>query len=748
MRGLLIVFSLFLANNVLFSQNMFSKKQQEESFSMKWTGDIAEKSTYNDQIVKTYLMKNNEFYSVRIDEDFRHGELVYFDSSFRKKCTGDVDKDLKIDGEKYELSGSMVIDKVLHLVGATIKETSIEMAATPVSNCTIDKKGIALDPIEVEKQKGKFKFAAYDGQSFLDSKKSQMLSEHSSNGKYTLFYTRIGSIEKDFQNIVMIVLDDKFNKVSVQQTLVPVKYVDFGFESAVVSNEGVPSVVVKSVDYSGFFGNKVDIKYFVLTGNKENVSIDSLPQDLFTRSVKLDVDENNKVLLFSLRYPDNKWKSKLSKLNISEIGKDGKINKLNEIAIDEKFMADNKFDEKTGLTHLIIRFIDKKKEGSYFLSLEHFESIMVSSNNFDETKTGLSLKFDKAKRLENKIYENILVFEMSPSHSMNWVKNIEKKQYFASSNFVNYGGFKTMLDGNNLVLIYNDHRKNYDAEPDKSYISVQSLSDASLIYRVVSKDDIVSTALYDGTKEKTNLKVPSFSKVGENKMLFCGNNIVALGKTTKTSKYGLLTIRNNAITNNVSDSKALKDTSTKSNIKTLVASKDTAIKKMDSALKSTLALKDTSKNKLALVEKTKDSSKKDTTLKASAKIKDTKPKRTYKQIQDSLQKVVENLTPKMDTTPYVVPELKAPPVVLDKRSSNTSLEYFQKLRTKFEEDEIAEKARKEKEAKELAEKKRREFENRHLKPEDAPVFDKARYSEPPKDEPKKQGDDYYKEIFK
>lgn len=181
--------------------------------------------------------------------------------------------------------------------------------------------------------------------------------------------------------------------------------------------------------------------------------------------------------------------------------------------------------------------------------------------------------------------------------------------------------------------------------------------------------------------------------------------------------------------------------------KDTLATKDSIVKKKDTSNSSAqINSKDSTTIKSLAI---KDSVKVDTSKKARAAAAKLKRIELAKFRADSIkQREAEVVRVIMDTTPFVVPELKAPIEVKDKRLDNKNLDYFLKQRVKFEEEAKIEKARKEKEAKDLVLKKQQEMENRHLKPEDAAIFDKARYSDPPKKEPKKPASEIYKELFK
>jgi hypothetical protein len=195
------------------------------------------------------------------------------------------------------------------------------------------------------------------------------------------------------------------------------------------------------------------------------------------------------------------------------------------------------------------------------------------------------------------------------------------------------------------------------------------------------------------------------------------------------------------------DSVLKKETSVKDLKKDTLATKDSIVKKKDTTTSSAqIKSKDSTTIKSLAI---KDSVKVDTSKKAKAVAAKLKRIELAKFRADSIKKrEAEVVRVIMDTTPFVVPELKAPIEVKDKRLDNKNLDYFLKQRVKFEEEAKIEKARKEKEAKDLALKKQQEMENRHLKPEDAAIFDKARYSDPPKKEPKKPASEIYKELFK
>lgn len=548
MRKIIFILSLL----IITKTNSQVKTSKNETFDIKWTPEITEKSTYNDQTVSTYSLQNGDIITVRTDDDFKHAEIARFDSAFKLKSSGSVDKDFKTEKEKFNVYSSTLVNSVPHLIGINIdKEENVTVGAFEIKqNSTIDLNGKLLNPFSAKDEKMKMKFAAYDGETLMNSKKPSLYFVKSKNNQFGLIASRIGNITQDNQKVIFIVVDNKFKEISRSEVLMPIKYVDFSFNSIIIANDGIPYAIVNNTKkYS-----KLELTSYLLKGGNSTIDYSEIKLDNDNvRSLKLFNESGNKIQLISTIVKEKKLGAELNKIIISEIepGTNSSVNK-NSIEINQDFLSKYKISPKIKFNNYVIRNIDFTSDGSYFLTLENFESVMETmtyGHVYTIKRGNITTTFDatSTKDLENKTYFNVLVLKFNSKNELLWSNIVEKEQLFASSSMVNYGGFKSIVTSdNNLALIYNDHKDNY-APNNKKITSVHSLINAVLVYKKVTENGLESTVIYDGKKESSNMKTPSFSLIDNNRMLMHGNEIVALGKTTKRSKYGLLTINSNQI---------------------------------------------------------------------------------------------------------------------------------------------------------------------------------------------------------
>ena len=207
LKLLIICVSVLSPFTIILCQPKVSKN---ESFDIKWTNDINEKSTYNDQEVNTFLLTSGDYMTIRRDQDFGHAEIARFDSSFKYKCSGDIDQKIKVDNEKYDVLSSMMIKSKPHVIALNVdKQENVTIGAFELKlNCSIENKGIFLTPFSGKDEKMKMKFAAYDGQTLMNSKKPSINFTKSKNDQYGLIYVRIGNITQENQKIIFIIVEE------------------------------------------------------------------------------------------------------------------------------------------------------------------------------------------------------------------------------------------------------------------------------------------------------------------------------------------------------------------------------------------------------------------------------------------------------------------------------------------------------------------------------------------------------------
>jgi len=677
----------------LLPLNSQIKVKKVDNLAVKWTPEIAEKSTYNDQTASAYSLVNGDIITVRTDDDFKHAEIARFDSNFRLKCTGSVEKEFKVEKGKFNVLSSMLVNNKPHLIGVfTDKDEKVSVGAFEIKqNCTIDSKGIILEPFDAHDEKVKMKFAAYDGATFMNSKKPSIYFVRSKNNQFGLIASRVGNITQDNQKVIFEVVDKNFKEIFKSEIVLSIKYIDFSFVSLIVSNDGTPFALVnnsKSV-------SKLDIKSYLLVGSNGKIESNEINVgEVNIRCTKMFNDHDDKIKLISTVVRDKKLTAPFTKLIISDINSQtGAISNKSTIEINDDFIKKYNLNPKVDLENIVIRNLDQTSDGGSFLTLEHFESVMENftyGNMYSFKQGNITTTWDQTstKELENKRYFNVIVLRLNAQDNLMWAKLVEKEQLFASSSMVNYGGFQTIVhDNNSLGLVFNDHISNYEKD-NKKITSVNSLVNAALVYRKVSENEIEGQVLFEGKKEKCNMKPMSFSKL-DNKILMCGNAIVALGKTTKTSKYGLLEIKGGFLTMDKSNS-----------ISSQVEKPNNQANNITNNTTSSTPSSPSISNSSAIANGVSSSSS--------------------------------------------APVAK----VLKYKADEKQVEYYKGLREKFAEEE---KIRLEKEAKENAEKAKKEEDARqarHLNPEQAPQFDK--YRNGAKNEPvvKKTPEEEYNSLFK
>lgn len=683
------VLMLLIVSCFLLQLKSQIKVKKIDNLATKWTQEIAEKSTYNDQTTSAYSLANGDIITVRTDDDFKHAEIARFDSSFRHKCSGSVEKEFKVEKEKFNVLSSMLVNDKPHLIGVfTDKEENVSVGAFEIKqNCSIDPKGIILDPFAAQDEKVKMKFAAYDGATFMSSKKPSIYFIRSKNNQFGLIASRVGNITQENQKVILVVVDKRFKEIFKSEIVLPVKYANFSFVSLIVSNDGTPYALVNNTKSL----SKLDIKSYLLRGSNGKIESNEINiGEGNIRNTKIVNDIDDKVKLISAVVKEKKQAAPLTKLIISEVNSQtGAISNKSTIEINDDFIKKYGLNPKEDLENIVIRNFDQTADGGSFLTLEHFESVMETltyGNVYTFKQGNITTTWDQtsSKDLENKRYFNAIVLRLNPQNNLMWAKLVEKEQLFASSSMVNYGGFQTIVhDNNSLGLVFNDHIDNYQKD-NKKITSVHSLINAALVYRKVSENEIEGQVLFEGKKEKCNMKPMSFSKI-DNKIVMCGNAIVAMGKTTKISKYGLLEIKGGMI------------------------NKDNANSSASQAVNSSSTSSSSSNNPTS------------------------------------------NSSPG-NTSAIAHGEAKTPSASVAKnykfKADERSVEYYNDLRKKFDEEE---KIRKEKEALQAIENAKKEEEvkqGRRLPEEQAPQFDKYRQGAKNAEVKKTSAEEDYKTLFK
>lgn len=786
MKNILLVF-FTIYSITISSQNLKKNAIESDNYNIKWTPELAEKSTYNDQTVLSYTTDERDIYSIRIDDDFGHAEIVRLDSNFIKKCSFDLDNDYNFGDKKFKIIGSTIVKGRPNLLVYSLdNDNNVTIGALPINtNCNVNNNGIYAKPFSA-RDEGVKKLALYDVK-MEASKKPSLYAVKSNNNKYTLILTRTGNLRQENQKIILSVFDNNFDLVYQIDKFVNMKYTELNFESTIITNEGeVFSLLLQNVG-GKLHSNKVEEKRYLLKGSKEGIIVSDEVKfgNAIIRRSKLFNERGNQIYFSSLVVEETNHKAKLSEIYLAKVDNVlGKIGMPSKLKINEDFLSKFGIDKKTDLKYYVIRNMDFTEKGNFFLTLEQFQSSETraysNTHNFKSQFIESNITDRGDKVWEIKFYSNILVLNYNSNLDFSWCKLVEKGQGFRSSSMVNYGGFKSIAINDNLGLLYNDFYGNYD-EKMKKIESVNSLTNSVLVVREVSESAVNSKIIYDGRKEKCILKVPSFSKVDDSRLLICGNAIVAFGKTTKTSKYGLLTVKNNSLTflTTKTDNSSVKNED-KKEMPNEKSSDPTAIELISTnvpvASNEKLPKADASGSIATENEELSFSANKGKPVKQMDLKNLTKEPTVSKKDQDSAGAKANrptNVEPtpaaeKVDTPPRVVvipnPQYSnvnaAYKAELAKRNAEfeaanakaaqiaDKVDYYKKLRIKFDQEAEEKRIKDSMAAVEKAKDDAKAYDARHLKPEEAPQFEKHRsgYVEPPIQ--KKTAEEEYNELFK
>ena len=658
--------SLFFIILILLGFSVYS--QVDNPYTIKLSQTINEEGTYNAESSETYMLDKDQFINIKLSNKNLATKL---NSNLNKICSQSYDNKIKSDKGKFEIIGSTLIGNEPHLIGWMEDGDMATYGAFKITNnCTLDVKGKYTEAINIKDKSVKMKMKVYDGPTFMESKKPHFYISRSNNKKFTMIVCTRGNITIDEQKILVTVLDENFDRVFYAEKTFPINYENFYFESLIVTDLGTPFALIKKQVKS--------LKSRFLVIGKNN----SLSQTDYGKE-----DKQDNVNLFNIK--DNILKAvslktinkKIESISISNLDESGELNQ--KVIISQSDIKDKGFlENKDKLDMKRIELLPNSK-GEVYVCVEHYDYFSETSMETNMTTGRSGLSSTPPRRVNGDI---IVLNVNGETNALNWSGGVDKFQDFGSSSKGNYGGTYFSVIDNNLGAFYNDNESNHDSKNSKYDRNINTLLKSCLALKVLSNEGNKLYKVVGGKEMGSNLKPLSFSNIDNNSILFYGNEIVAIGKTTNKSNYGLF--KYNGVENTITSEISKKSENNAS--KSLTKNSSPTPSNSTSSPANTSAI-----------------------AHGEARTPSAAVAKTYKY-----------------------------------KADEKSVEYYNELRKKFEEEE---KVRKEKEALIAIEKAKKEEEvkqGRRLSEDQAPQFDKYRQGEKTPIIKKTTAEEDYKALFK
>jgi len=288
---------------------------------------------------------------------------------------------------------------------------------------------------------------------------------------YKLPWTRKGGLK-----FGVVVYDSTFTKLWEKEHEVPYNNKQYELANWVVDNIGNAYVMGRSRKE-----NKQGYDFISFTENGNNIKTHKadVPVD-FVSTITCYVTKDDQIVIAGFtssggRYSDSgayyhRFDSKTQAFVVKNHAKFDTYRFLdpNTVAKAAGF-AD---DDNTGVYSSIGRH-DKtilKKDGGVFILAEEYSKVMMGSKVNGVTDSDTT--YD---------YNNISVINISPQGDVLWARTIPKRQH-TKNDWADYSSFIAELIGDDLVLLFNDHKDNLDRDPDKKRIKFKgSRSKAAVV---------------------------------------------------------------------------------------------------------------------------------------------------------------------------------------------------------------------------------------------------------------------------
>lgn len=544
MIKLFITWTLFCltakAQEMPIIEDILLKDKSNLGFTAKWSPDLAEKSSYNENSSSSFETIAGDVYSFRFDYELNKLEISCFDKNMYRK--GNAYMDIKSKNKhitelkegEYSILGANLVNGVPSLVVffKDSEENSYLKIIPLQTNCLVNlgKDALKSDGISVTKLLTKSEHP------------NPYVSFYASNNKkYSAINYKIKDKESELWDDVIIVYDSTFSEIKRYEKI---EYLSFGaLEPIIISNEGEIYAIAKKTIGETKKSKQYEYR-IVYGGNELNVSDIIATNEIFTIKILNEIDGDVKVVKANYLVK-NKDQVVINNIEVFNLSNEGIVNK-SDIEINENILLSLGADKKKGLNNYTLKNVNNDNN-NYYLVLEqdnYSSSSMSYGTLISSSFGGITSLGGHASSISytNREVGNILVLKVkNKTNEILWTRLMERYQSFAANNFINYSSLFSFVANDKLVILTNDNGSN-DKENERKEKVTTRLKASNLTAYYISETKNERYPLLIGSNEDCMVKVLSSSVTNENNILLYGNAIAAMGKVTGKSKYGILRI--------------------------------------------------------------------------------------------------------------------------------------------------------------------------------------------------------------